>query len=416
MITAFRWLLRIASALLVLAVAAGLLAYYFAARSLPDYTASYDVAGIGAPVEIVRDTANVPHIFGQTDADAYYALGFAHAQDRLWQMTMLRRTAQGRLSELFGARTVAIDELLRRLDIYGLATQSVAAQDAETLAALEAYARGVNAWIGIVNDEAKGRGAPEFFLFGSEIAVWQPADSIAILKLMGLQLSSHLQFEVQRARLSLLSSEWADDLMPDLLGPGLAALPPYASLYPGMTLDRYAASVPDPALDVPLSPFRSAVFSNASNAWAAAPARSAANGSLLASDPHMGFTAPTVWYLARLELVSGGVIGGTIPGVPAVISGRNAGLGWGLTSSYLDDQDVYIEELNPGDPERYRTPEGWKPFVSRRSIIEVKDAAPVTLTLRWTDNGPVIPGSHFNLEAITPPGWPGRCWTPPIRR
>ncbi|MFM2356352.1 MAG: hypothetical protein RLZZ528_2088, partial [Pseudomonadota bacterium] len=172
MITAFRWLLRIASALLVLAVAAGLLAYYFAARSLPDYTASYDVAGIGAPVEIVRDTANVPHIFGQTDADAYYALGFAHAQDRLWQMTMLRRTAQGRLSELFGARTVAIDELLRRLDIYGLATQSVAAQDAETLAALEAYARGVNAWIGIVNDEAKGRGAPEFFLFGSEIAVW----------------------------------------------------------------------------------------------------------------------------------------------------------------------------------------------------------------------------------------------------
>ncbi|MFM2356169.1 MAG: hypothetical protein RLZZ528_1905, partial [Pseudomonadota bacterium] len=231
-----------------------------------------------------------------------------------------------------------------------------------------------------------------------------PADSIAILKLMGLQLSSHLQFEVQRARLSLLSSEWADDLMPDLLGPGLAALPPYASLYPGMTLDRYAASVPDPALDVPLSPFRSAVFSNASNAWAAAPARSAANGSLLASDPHMGFTAPTVWYLARLELASGGVIGGTIPGVPAVISGRNAGLGWGLTSSYLDDQDVYIEELNPGDPERYRTPEGWKPFVSRRSIIEVKDAAPVTLTLRWTDNGPVIPGSHFNLEAITPPG------------
>ena len=108
----FRWLLRLATSLVVLIVAAIALTYYFASRSLPDYNAQSIVAGISAPVEIVRDNANVPHIFGQTDDDVYFALGYAHAQDRLWQMTMLRRTVQGRLSELFGERTVGIDAAL----------------------------------------------------------------------------------------------------------------------------------------------------------------------------------------------------------------------------------------------------------------------------------------------------------------
>jgi penicillin amidase len=400
MITAFRWLLRLATLLLVLIAGAGALSYYFAAQSLPDYDATLRVEGITAPVEIARDTADVPHIFGATDSDVFFALGLAHAQDRLWQMMLLRRTAQGRLSELFGERTLATDDLIRRLDLYGLATRSVAAQDAQTTAALDAYAAGVNAWIRIIGTEARGRGAPEFFLFDSEIAYWQPADSIAILKLMALQLSSHLGAEVLRARVSLLSQDWARDLLPDVPGPGTAALPPYAAIVPGVLPTRTALAWPAD----PLSPVRPPALAGASNAWAAAPARSAAGGSILANDPHMGFSAPTLWYLARLELASGGVIGGTIPGVPAVLAGRNAGLGWGLTSSYLDDQDIYVEELNPADPERYRGPEGWKPFVTRKSIINVKDAAPVTITLRWTDNGPVLPGGQFNLASVTPPG------------
>ncbi len=400
MFTAFRWLLRISTALLVLTFAAGALVYYFAARSLPDYDAVLTVPGITARVEIVRDTADVPHIFGATDADVYFALGLAHAQDRLWQMMLLRRTAQGRLSELFGTRTVPIDELLRRLDLYGLAAQSVGAQDAATREALEAYARGVNAWIGIVNAEAKGRGAPEFFLFSNEIAAWQPADSIAVLKLMALQLSSHLDAEVLRARVSLLSATWADDLMPDVAGPGTAALPPYAALMPGATRSYAALTYPDD----PLSPVRPWALAGASNAWAAAPFRSASGGSLLASDPHTGFTAPTIWYLARLNLRSGGVIGATIPGIPAILAGRNAGLGWGITSSYLDDQDLLMEELNPADPTRYRTPEGWTEFRTRKSIITVKDAPPVTLTLQWTANGPVLPPAQYNLASVTPRG------------
>ena len=147
----FRWLLRIVTGTLVLGLATGFLLYWFFSRSLPDYGETLEVAGITGEVEIVRDNAIVPHIFGPTDADVYFGLGLAHAQDRLWQMTMLRRTAQGRLSELFGARTVKIDELLRRFDFYALSVRSVNAQDDYTKAALEAYAAGVNAWLEEVN-------------------------------------------------------------------------------------------------------------------------------------------------------------------------------------------------------------------------------------------------------------------------
>lgn len=401
MLTAFRWLIRLLSGAIVLGLVALVLAYWILSRSLVDYSEDFTVQGISAPVEIVRNNDNVPHIFGATDADVFFALGFAHAQDRLWQMTMLRRTAQGRLSEIFGQPTVKVDELLRRYDLYGLALQSVEAQDSATRAALEAYATGVNAWIGEINKGARGRGAPEFFLFEPEIAAWAPADSIAILKLMALQLSGSLQDEILRARVSLLlSPERLADILPDDPGQGLAALPDFAALVPGVqpSMERL-----DFALG-PMSPVAAPGMGGASNAWAAAPARSAAGGSLLASDPHLDLTAPTIWYLARLELQSGGVIGGTIPGTPAVLVGRSERLGWGLTTAYLDDQDVLIEELNPENPEEYRTPSGWATFQSRQSIITVKDAAPVTLTLRWSRNGPILPGTHYKLASITPPG------------
>lgn len=401
MLTAFRWLIRIASGLIALSVVMALLAYYILSRSLVDYDEDFTVAGISAPVEIVRNNDNVPHIFGQTDEDVFYALGFAHAQDRLWQMTMLRRTAQGRLSEIFGPATVKVDELMRRLDLYGLALQSTEVQDAATLRALEAYAAGVNAWIEEVNTGARGRGAPEFFLFEPEISVWAPADSIAILKLMALQLSSAVQTEVLRARVSLLlPNERLADILPDDPGQGVIALPDYASLVPGVA----PLNAPIRFAGGPFSPVAAPGLAGASNAWAAMPERSAAGGSLLANDPHLGLTAPTIWYLARLELRSGAVIGGTIPGVPLVLVGRSETLGWGLTTAYVDDQDVVIEALNPENPEEYQTPEGWATFESRQSIIRVRDAEPVTVTLRWSRNGPILPGGHYDLGSITPVG------------
>ncbi|KUJ86079.1 penicillin acylase [Ruegeria marisrubri] len=398
----FRWLLRIAAGLVAMVVAAVALVYFLASQSLPDYDQTLEVDGLSAPVEIVRDNANVPHIFGASDPDVFFGLGYAHAQDRLWQMTMLRRTVQGRLSEVFGKRTVTVDKLLRRLDLYRLALQSVEAQDDYTKAALKAYAAGVNARLAEVNEEALGRGAPEMFLFNAPVAPWQPGDSIAIIKLMGLQLSGHLEEEVLRARTSLMLEDPArlSDILPDDPGSGIAALPEYASLFPD--LPRYAETIPMP--EDPLSPFPRRGLAGASNAWTAAPSRSASGGTLLANDPHMGFSAPAAWYLARLELANGGVIGASIPGVPTILTGRSDRLGWGLTSSYLDDQDLFVEKLNPDDPEEYLTPDGYKRFQTRPSIIEIKDAPPITLTLRWTENGPVLPGTFYNLGTITPRG------------
>ena len=398
----FRWLLRVTAALIFL-IALGIgLVYFLASQSLPDYSSTVETPGITTPVEIVRDHSNVPHILGENDPDVYFGLGYAHAQDRLWQMTMLRRTAQGRLSEIFGQRTVKIDRLIRRLDIYRLAQQSVASQDAETLDALRSYAAGVNARLAEINHRALGRGAPEMFIFNAPVAPWQPGDSLAIIKLMGLRLSVQLEAEVLRARTSLMldDADRLKDILPDVPGSGIAALPEYAELFPN--LPRYAQGSDLPAS--PLSPIPENGLASASNAWSAAPSRSASGGTLLASDPHLGFSAPSIWYLARLELGTGGVIGGTIPGIPVVMTGRSARLGWGLTSAYLDDQDLFIEQLNPENPEEYLTPDGYKPFEKRPSIIEIKDEAPITLTLRWTENGPVLPGSQFNLDTITPPG------------
>ena len=397
----FRWLLRLVSVMIFMIVGTFGLAYYFASRSLPDYDAESVVRGLNAPVEIVRDNANVPHIFGESDADVYFALGFAHAQDRMWQMTMLRRTAQGRLSELFGERTLEIDKVIRRYDIYNLAVASVDDQDKPTTIALDAYAAGVNAWLAEVNAGARGRGTPEMWLFNHPVSPWQPADSLAILKLMALQLTSHLEREVLRARTSLmLPSARLADLLPDDPSTGVAALPDYAQLVPN--LPRYT---PNMRLAYgSLNPSKTPQLAGASNAWAASIDRSAAGATLLANDPHLGLTAPTIWYLARLELQSGGIIGGTIPGMPVVLTGRSADLGWGLTSSYLDDQDVFLEELNPGNVTEYRTQNGWTPFRTRESIIRVKDASAVTVKLRWSVNGPVMPATQYDLGSITPAG------------
>lgn len=399
---AFTWLIRLTGAAILLVLATVILAYYLAAGSLPDYDKRVSVDDLTRPIEIVRDNANVPHILGDTDQDSFFGLGYAHAQDRLWQMTILRRTAQGRLSEIFGARTQRIDTLMRRLDLYRLAQQSVAVQDEYTRAALEAYAKGVNARLDEINRDALGRGAPEMFLFNTPVAPWVPADSLALIKILGVQLSGHLQAEVLRARTALALSDPARlaDILPDAPGTGIAALPEYASLFPD--LPRFAQAEPMP--DDPLSPVQPLKLAGASNAFAAAPDRSAAGGTLLASDPHLGFSAPTIWYLARLKLESGDVIGASFPGVPAIMFGRSDRLGWGLTSSYLDDQDVYIEQLNPQNNEEYLTPTGFKPFQTRQSIIEIKDETPITITLRWSENGPVLPPSQYALGTVTPPG------------
>ena len=402
MLRAFKWVFRGLVAMLVLAVMAAGGIYYIASRSLPDYDADFTVRGIDSEIEIVRDTNAIPHIFGTTDSDVLFGLGFVHAQDRLWQMTLMRRTAQGRLSELFGRDTLGIDEFMRALDIYGLSQQAVSAQTPETITQLEAYAAGVNAYIRIVNEQALGRGAPEFFLTSNQIAPWLPADSIALIKLMALQLSDQASREVMRARLSLqLPPERLADILPDAGTAQMAVpLPDFASLFP--TAPKFAALDQTPRS--PYDPIQPVDLAGASNAWAAMGSRSASGGTLLATDPHLPLQAPSIWFLARLEFPDGGAIGGTIPGIPGILIGRNADLGWGLTSSYLDDQDLVMEQLNPQNPLEYRTETGFEPFRTKDILIDIKGEVSVSRQLRWSRNGPVIPPARYNLAAVTPPG------------
>jgi penicillin amidase len=384
-------LLRALKLLSLALIGAGLillgLGYAFVARSLPDYDEAFALPGLGAEVEIVRTTHNVPHIFGRSDRDVMFGLGFAHAQDRLWQMTMLRRTAQGRLAEVLGPSRLQSDALMRRLDLYGHAAEAVEAQDAPTRAALEAYAAGVNAWIAEVNAGARGRGAPEFFAFDAEVAVWQPADSLAILKLFAFEATGHARAEVLRGQLAqILPERRLADILPEDAGPAGAEISDFAALAPGL---GGAAAAP---------------LAAASNAWAAIGPRAVAGGPLLANDLHGPLSAPGRWYLARVELSTGGVVGATLPGVPAVLAGRSAALGWGIAAAHADDQDVLIEKLNPDNPEEYLDAAGWIPFEARPSIVNVRGAEPVTLTLRRTRNGPVLTGADFGLDTVTPQG------------
>ncbi|MBU3031469.1 penicillin acylase family protein [Paracoccus marinaquae] len=401
MLTLFRWLLRLTVALIAVLVLAVVLAWYFAVRSLPDYNASYGMSGLKAPVEIVRSTENVPHIFGQSDEDMFFALGVAHAQDRLFQMTMLRRAAQGRLSEVRGAGAFAGDVLVRRLELYRNAQASLDAQDSDTRTALEAYSAGVNQWITEVNESALGRGAPEFFLFPEQIAYWQPADSLAILKLLAAASSNAVPAEILRARLSLAAPQYGPDVLSGEAAP--AGLPVYASLFPGA---KFGAPAPQDGTEAPRDPsgFLRPALGLGGNGFAAAPDRTAAGGALLANAPHGPLTAPSLYYLARLQLSSGGVIGATIPGIPAILSGRNPHLAWGMTPSAIDDADIFIEEIQPGNSDRYRGRDGWADFASRREVIRILDGEDQVITLRRTENGPLMPALERGLRDIIPQG------------
>ncbi len=397
----FHWTFRLATILIFFIIAVSALAYYLAIQSLPQYTKTTSLSGLKARLDIVRDTYNVPHIYGQNDQDIMFGLGYAHAQDRLWQMSILRRTAQGKLSEIFGVKTLSSDKLFRRLDIYGAAKNSYEVQSDYAKKLLGAYAKGINARILEVNREALGRGAPELFLFDSTFTTWRPEDSIAILKLLAIKWSEHLEKEVFHTQLAftLQDKKRFADLLPLVPGEGKLFLDKSTKILPKQPSDNLITqkiSYVEENLIPPIG------LKGASNAYAASPNRASAGSSLMANDTHVVLSAPSLWYLARLEFVSGGVIGGTIPGLPLILSGRSARLAWGITSSYVDDQDLYVEELHPTKPEFFRSKNGFKKFKKRETIVHIKNSSPITLTLRWSENGPVLSSSQFNLGKVTP--------------
>ena len=392
--------ISIGSVALLLAVAIGVV-YGLLRNTVPSPSGTLVIAGLSAPVEVVRDREGVPHIFAKTAEDLYAALGFVHGQDRLWQMELQRRTGQGRLSEIFGERTFATDVFLRTLDLYGHSERAIAGRPEDAKTALEAYARGVNAFMTRSIGWLEPRLPPEFLMLRHRPEAWQPADSVVVIKLMALQLSTNINHELLRLALAAqgLTSAEIEDLMPLDATDRPPPMPEIAGLYPlrrGATAQRRAdaATLVDDL-----------IASGASNNWVVSGARTTSGKPLLANDPHLRLAAPAVWYLAHLALERPGedvanVTGASLPGVPLVVLGRGDNIAWGFTNTGPDVQDIFIEKVNPDNPREYQTPQGWRPFVVEEMAIAVKGVGVRKVERRRTRHGPVLPGFYRNLEGL----------------
>ncbi len=395
----FKWLSRALFGFCILVALVALITYHLASRSLPNYNQSFVSEEINDDIEIIRDSSNIPHIFSTNNNDAFFALGYAHAQDRFWQLNILRRSAQGRLSELFGQKTLKLDEFVRRLDIYNLSRWSLKHQSKQTKDILNAYSNGINTRLKEINTKALGRGSPEMFLYPNEFSLWQPADSIAIFKLLSLKMTGQIDAEITYAKalLAISDQKMLSALLPD--SPGL----PITKLQNLKQISsNFFSNIKLEERSEPLFKFPSFELAGASNVFGATKERSATGGSLIANDPHFELSAPTIFYLARLQLETGSVIGASVPGTPIILSGRNERLAWGITSSYLDDQDIFIEEQNHSNPNLYRIENGWENFKIDKQYIKVKNSPDIEIKRKWTRNGPVLPPTIFDLLSITP--------------
>jgi penicillin amidase len=374
-----RWFLAVlatvvsvTAGLAVLAV--GLVALIFVTE--PTQTGgSARIAGLGGNVTVIRDAHSIPHIFAETQLDAYRALGFVHAQDRFFQMELARRTAAGRLSEVVGPFGLGGDRFMRTLGVYRLAEATVATLTPEARAAVDAYAEGVNAWLSSPDTQRPA----ELIALGITPEPWRPADSAAWVRLMALLLAGDWRTEILKTQLSeFLSDEQLRDLWPD--EPDGAPTTMALSSNMRKQITAIVDAVPD-------------IFpeASASNEWVVSGDRSASGKPLLANDPHLGLSAPGMWHLARIVTPEFEASGGAIPGQPFFMVGQNGFLSWGLTTTHADTQDLFIERLDPTDPDRYLTPEGSNTFETRIEEIKVRGRfEPERLTVRTTRHGPVI--------------------------
>lgn len=455
-------LTRLAFAFLVVVVLAAAAGFFHLRRSLPQEEGTLRLAGLAKPVEVLRDAYGVPHIYAQSLADAARVLGFVHAQDRLWQMEVNRRTAAGRLSEIFGAGALQADRFLRTLGVRRAAAANVAALNEETRALLDAYAAGVNAFL-----DSDPVLPPEFWILGApKPAPWTPADSLGWIKMMAWDLGGNWRSELLRLQLAkTMPLARIHEFLPPYPGepyPAIADLPrlygsmeregvrlaenrdcphlpglvngdcpyfpgagdgdtseppfgslwsrlfwpepPFASLWsrlfrPDESPGRKSRDVFErPNPAIPLGQ----VEGLGSNNWVVSGERSATGKPLLANDPHLGLTTPAVWYFAHLHTPGFEAIGATLPGVPVIVLGRNSHFAWGLTNTGPDVQDLYLERLDgAGD---YLTPEGPRPFELIDEAIRVKDGADVRLQVRVSRHGPVISDVSSAALAAAPRG------------
>jgi penicillin G amidase len=358
--------------LLVAAVVTGVLWL-----TLPPRSQQARIPGLTGPVDIGFDADGIPRIRAASAIDAAAALGFVHARDRLFQMEMMRRAASGRLSEIAGPATLNYDRTMRTLGLRRQALASYEALPQEARAMLEAYARGVNAWIA-----ERGRfSAPEFLFLGKP-EPWQPVDSLLWGETMGLMLSLNWRTELSRLALQAkLPKEKVDELWPSVPGDGK----PQAGVTPA---PQHADAARELLDMLPRFPEPFTLPQTASNEWAVDGQHTATGAPLLAGDPHLGFGFPAIWYLARIETPRGVLAGATAPGVPFMVLGHNGHIAWTFTTTGADVQDLFIE--TPAGDGQYQTPDGPRPFSVREERIKVRGEPDQVLMVRETRHGPVI--------------------------
>ena len=390
--------LRITLFALALLIAGALLSAYLLLRSsLPTLDANLAVPGLGAPVSIERDDLGVVTIRGANRSDVAWATGYAHAQDRFFQMDLSRRLAAGELAELFGAVALDTDKHRRIHQLRNVAREVLRSASSQERELAEHYAAGVNAGL----DSLGGRPF-EYWLLRARPARWLPEDSLLVVYAMYIDLTENFDAEAQRGTLrSVLPAEldrfiYAEGSEWDapLIGPALAVPPvPGAEVYDLRKLALPAAASPvqaqvsEPAEEPELG----------SNNWAVAGLHTVTGAALIANDMHLTLRVPSTWYRARLQVVRPeetsralDITGVTLPGTPLVVAGSNGSIAWGFTNSYGDWCDLVLLDMERDSPDRYLAPDGPRNFELAQETIRVKGGDDETLQVRRTVWGPVL--------------------------
>src|SRR5688572_1782882 len=386
-----KWFKRVLWAAAGLALLLALAAAVYSTRALPVIDGGLRVAGLRQPVHVERDPHGIPTIKAQNQHDLMFALGFVHAQDRLWQLETHRRIGSGRLAEAFGEPALESDKFLRALGVRRAAAAQWARASAEARATVQAYTDGVNA---VIASHTRAR-PPEMLILGVPLQPWEPVDSLAWSIMMAYDLGANWSAELLRLRMALkLPVERISQLMPPYPGEKPLATADYAALYRALKLDSSTATASlslDSQLERLMAAARpSGIEGLGSNNWVVAGSHTTTGAPLLANDPHLKLTVPALWHFARLEAPGIRVAGATMPGLPVVVLGQNEHIAWGFTNTGPDVQDLYIERVHPADANLVQTPDGWAPLKSYAEVIKVRGKPDVTMTVRESRHGPVI--------------------------
>ena len=353
-----------------------------AQAALAEIRGTVEAHGLHRPVRVQRDKWGVAHIYASDAHDLFFAQGFVAAQDRLFQMELWKRAGQGRLAEILGPTAIERDAQARRLRYRGDLKAEYASYSPDTLSILQAFTDGINAYIQTIQAPG-GRGLPlEFQIAGFAPEPWQPTDCLNRLAAYSMMSNAH-------------SELWHAQLVALLGGTRATALfsfDPKVQLTPAPGVDFTGLS---PALLANVVsgdrriPFPASTLQESNN-WTVSGALTATGKPILANDPHRVIAEPSLRYIVHLVAPGWNVIGAGEPALPGVAVGHNEDIAWGFTIFGLDQQDLYLETLDPTQPARYKTPTGWQTMTESSETIRVRGATPVTIRVKYTRHGPVL--------------------------